>query len=232
MTYALTMHNLGSRLVDLTHSLSPEIPCWDGDCGFSLTIETDYKDCTGPDRFRTQKIETRAGMGTHIDAPAHCFQGAKTIDALDLKDLVTDCAVIKVHDIADENYIITPEVLKEFEKKNGIIQTNTFVIFHTGWDKHWSTEKYRNSLRFPSVHEETAKLLLQRNISGLGTDTLSADARGESFPVHRCILGAGKYLVENIVNARELPSTGAKIFIMPTKIKGGTEAPIRLVASI
>jgi kynurenine formamidase len=63
--------------------------------------------------------------------------------------------------------------------------------------------------------------------------TPSADARGgEDFPVHRAILGAGKYLVENVANAKELPPTGARIFVMPMKIKDGTEAPIRLVALV
>lgn len=219
------------KVVDLTHSLSSDIPCWDGNCGFHLAMETDYKDCSGPDFFRIQKITTLAGTGTHMDAPAHCFSGAKAIDALDLKNLVTDCAVIKVNDVVDENYIVMPEMVEKFEKENGKIRPNTFVIIYTGWDKYWNTpEKYRNNLQFPSVHESTAKLLLERDIAGLGTDTLSADATGKSFPVHRAILGAGKYLVENIANANDLSSTGARIFVMPIKIKEGTEAPIRLVA--
>jgi kynurenine formamidase len=227
------MKKLDFKVVDLTHTLSPEIPCWDGDCGFHLALESDYKDCPGPDFFRTQTISSRAGMGTHIDAPAHCFPGARTIEALDIQDLITDCAVIKVNDVADEKYVIMPGIIEKFERENGAIRPNTFIIFCTGWSKYWSTPgKYRNNLQFPSVHESTAKLLLQRNIAGLGTDTLSADAQGKSFPVHRAILGAGKYLVENITNLDDLPPTGAKIFVMPIKIKEGTEAPIRLIAAV
>ena len=221
------------RIFDLTHVLSSETPCWDGDCGFHLTIDTDYKDCPGPDYFRTQKIISRAGMGTHMDAPAHCFAGAKTVDTLALADLVTDCAVIKVDDVADEDYVIMPDVVKKFEESNGKLKVNTFVIFYTGWNKYWGDpQKYRNNLKFPSVHESTAKFLLERNISGLGTDTLSADAHSHSFPVHRAILGAGKYLVENIANADDLPQVGATVFVLPIKLKNGTEAPIRLIATI
>jgi kynurenine formamidase len=150
-----------------------------------------------------------------------------------MEELVTDCVVIDVSSEAKEDYIAMPEVVEKFEKENRKINPGTFVIFYTGWDKYWETpEKYRNDYKFPSIHESTAQLLIERNITGIGTDTLSADTGVAGFPVHRTILGAGKYLVENIANAKELPSTGAKIFVLPMKIKGATEAPVRLVALI
>ena len=221
------------KTIDLTHTLLPSIPSWDGSCGFDLSIDTDYKDCTVPDLFRTQKIKMNAGMGTHMDAPAHCIAGAKTIESLELSELVTDCVVIDVSHEADDNYLVMPSVIERFEKQYGEIKSNSFVIFYTGWDKYWKTKKkYRNNHVFPSVHISTAELLLKRNIVGIGIDTLSADTGKNGFPVHRTILGASKYLVENIANAKLLPPTGAKIFVLPIKIKDATEAPIRLVAEI
>ncbi len=221
------------KAIDLTHTLSPTIPTWDGSCGFDLSIDTDYKDCKAPDLFRTQKIKMNAGMGTHMDAPAHCVAGARTIESLTLGELITDCVVIDVCKNADEKYLIMPEVVESFEKEYGKIKPNSFVIFYTGWDKYWSTpEKYRNNHIFPSVHVSTAGLLLERSIAGLGIDTLSADTGKDGFPVHRAILGANKYLVENITNLKELPPTGAKIAVLPMKMGGGTEAPIRLIALV
>ena len=168
-----------------------------------------------------------------MDAPAHCYEEGKTIDLLELKNLVTDCAVIRVDSEADEEYLIMPDAVEKFEGEHGRIQPNTFIIFYTGWDRYWnSLEKYRNDLKFPSVHVSTAELLMERDISGIGIDTLSPDARGIDFPVHRVILGAGKYIVENIANAKELPAVGAKSIVLPMKIKDGTEAPIRLIALI
>ncbi len=220
-----------NKLIDLTHTISANIPHWDPVCPFKMAISCDYKDCDGAVKFRTQTIATGLGIGTHMDAPAHTNEGGITIDQLALENLATECVVIKVDDMADEKYLIGPEIIEKFEKEYGKIQPNTFVIFYTGWSKHWNTpEKYRNNLVFPSVHEDTAKLLVERNIAGLGIDTLSADIGSSAFPVHKTILGAGKYLVENIANADQLPAAGAKIFVMPIKIKGATEAPIRLVA--
>ena len=174
-----------------------------------------------------------SGIGTHVDAPAHCIPGGKTIDKLEMKDLVADCVVIDVSIEANEDYVAMPEVVEKFEKEYGEIKPNSFVIFYTGWDKHWNnTEKYRNNHKFPSVHESTAELLLKRNIAGLGIDTLSADTGADGFKVHNAILGAGKYLVENIANGNVLPPIGAKIFVLPIKIKDGTEAPVRLIGLI
>lgn len=221
------------RLIDLTHTLTPAITGYDPGPCFALSTQCDYKDCTSPNVFRVQKIECMACAGTHMDAPSHAIEGGETIEMLDLKDLVTNFVVIFNNTEPTEDFVFMPESVLQFEKEHGTITPDTFVIFHSGWDKRWKTpEKYRNDLKFPSVHVETAKLLMERNISGIGIDTLSADSGGIDFPVHRVILGAGKYLVENIANAKELPPVGDKIMIMPMKIEGGTEAPIRLVAIV
>jgi len=219
------------NIIDLTHTLTSNIPAYDLDCKFELKTLTDYKNCIAPNIFCTQQITMPGGFGTHIDAPAHCIPGARTIDKLEIGELVINCIVINVSNEANEHYKIPPSTVKQFESQHGKIEPNTFVIFYTGWDKHWNApEKYRNNLLFPSIHEDTAKLLIERGIAGLGTDTLSADSGGKDFPVHRTVLGADKYLVENIANTQKLLPTGFKIFILPAKIKDATEAPVRLIA--
>ena len=218
-------------VIDLTHTISSDIPTFDGGCGFTMTTALDYADCAEPNLFKVQKIEMKAGIGTHMDAPAHCIPGGKTIDTLSLEDLVADCVVVHLPDNMNEEYEIMPSVIESFERKYGKITPNTFVIFHTGWSLLWDTpEKYINGNKSPSVHVSTAQMLLERGIVGLGIDTLSADKGAQDFPVHRAILGAGKYLVENIANADKLPATGSKTLVLPMKIKDGTEAPIRLIA--
>lgn len=222
-----------NKVIDLTHSLSGDIPSWDGRPGFELSIAGDYKDGTPPDTFRTQKIKCSAGIGTHMDAPTHVVPGGRTIDQLTPEELVVDCIVIDVSREANESYMIMPEAIEQFEKEHGRIAPRSLVIFYTGWDKRWETpEKYRNGHMFPSVDARTAEMLLERSIAGLGIDTLSSDRGDAGFPVHRAILGADKYLVENIANAGLLPPTGAKAFVLPMKIEGATEAPIRLIALI
>ncbi len=220
------------KKIDLTHTISAGIPIWDDGRGFEMLTVNDYKDCTPPDLFRNQTIKCNTGIGTHMDAPAHCVPGGKTIDMLTMDELVTDCVVIDVGG-ADENFIAMPEVIEKWEAEHGQIKANSFVIFYTGWSKFWDdTGKYRNNYKFPTVHKTTAELLVKRNIAGLGVDTLSADNGSLGFPVHQIVLGAGKYLVENIADLKDVPPVGAKIHVLPIKIKDATEAPIRLIAII
>lgn len=221
------------QLIDLTHALSSDVPTFDGSCGFTSSLACDYKDCTSPNLFRVQNVAMKAGIGTHMDAPAHCFADSATIDTLPLESLVTDCIVIDVRSETHEHYVIGPQVVESFEKEHGLIPPNAFVIFYTGWSVRWGNPaEYRNDHKYPSVDPRTAELLLARGIVGLGVDTLSADAGGTDFPVHRILLGAGKYLVENIASLEGVPAVGAQVFVLPIKIKDGTEAPIRLIARI
>lgn len=217
--------------VDLTHSLSPDVPHWGIDVGFKYNARyIQGAEATEGLRFRVQRLEMSAGIGTHMDAPAHCFENAIAIDKIPLQTLITTCRVIDVSANVHDTYSVLSDDILQFEEKYGVIPKGAFVIIHTGWDQRWSQPgKYRNEKLFPNISVEAAKLLLTRDIVGLGIDTLSPDAFGSNFPVHELILGAGKYIIENIANAKQLDPVDSFIFALPMKIVDGTEAPIRLI---
>ena len=221
------------KAIDLTHIISPTTPSWEGDCGFQHQVILDYGDCTTPVKFKVQKINMYAGLGTHIDAPAHCFPGGKTVDQLELNELIAPCIVIDVSKQAHESWQLSPEDIRQFECEHGQIGAESFVMIRTGWDQYWNEpDKYRNHLQFPSVSRDAADLLLERKIVGLGIDTLSPDTPDSGYPVHETILGAGKYLVENVGNLSKMPPKGGFSLALPIQIKDGTEAPIRLIGLI
>jgi kynurenine formamidase len=117
------------------------------------------------------------------------------------------------------------------------IQANSFVVGFTGWSRRWGDpDQYRNvvngSMCFPGFSQEAAELLLERNVAGVGIDTLSPDGSNMEFPVHLSFLRAGKVLLENLTNLDRLPAAGSYILALPLKIKGGTESPIRAVGLI
>lgn len=221
------------QIIDLTHTLSPETPSWNGNCGFSHEIKLDYKDNPSEVKFRVQQIKMHAGIGTHIDAPAHCIPNGKSVEDLSLMDLIVPCVVIDVSDRTTERYSLSVADIDCFETQHRPIAPKTFVIIRTGWDQYWNNaEKYRNNHIFPSVSKEAAEHLVKLDIAGLGIDTLSPDRSEDGFPTHNLILGAGKYIVENIANANQLPPIGAYSAALPIKTQGGTEAPIRLLGFI
>lgn len=85
-----------TKLIDLTYTLSKEIPHWSGHCGFQQQIISDYNGSAEDTKFRVHKLEMHAGIGTHIDAPAHCFVGGKSIAEISLEELFVPCVVIDI----------------------------------------------------------------------------------------------------------------------------------------
>ena len=223
------------RLIDLTHTLSPSTPSWNGSCGFQHTIQLDYaKDVpTEEVSFRVQQIKMHAGIGTHIDAPSHCIPGGLCIEALSLENLLAPCVVIDLSKKAHPLYTASAQDIKDFEAQHGRIEKGCVVVVRTGWDERWNEpERYRNDHRFPCISGEAAEVLLERGVVGLGVDTLSPDRPETGFPVHKAFLGAGKYLIENLTCIARLPVKGSYMLSLPIKTLGGTEAPARCVAFV
>ena len=225
--------NFPFTLIDLTHGLNNAIPTWDLDCGFSAATILDYTQCTSSTKFRVQHFNMPAGIGTHMDAPAHCIPNGLTITDITLEQLISPCIVINVASKADSNYQVSGTDILSFEEKYGLIAAGTFVIINTGWARYWPIpEHYHNNYQFPSVSREAAEFLLMRNISGLGIDTLSPDRPDEDYPVHQILLSSNKYIIENVAHAEQLPPTGSFIIPFPMKVDNATEAPVRLVGFI
>lgn len=223
------MIHKGLCLIDLTHPFSPSMASWTGRTGFNQEIKLDYE-ASG---FRVQQIKMHAGIGTHMDAPAHCIPGGLTIAEIPLEKFLAPCVMIDVSAKSHERYTMPPEEIEHFEGVYGQIQPHSFVMIYTGWSQYWhDPDLYRNNHLFPSISKQAAELLVARNIVGLGIDTLSPDRPEDGFPVHETILGAGKYIIENVAHADELLLKQSYILALPLKTEDGTEAPVRLIGII
>jgi len=220
-------------IIDLTHPLDASAPTWAGSCGFSHEVKMDYDK-----GVRVLAYKMHASVGTHMDAPSHFFKDGKNISDIPLEQLIVPAFVIDVTDKVTPEYAISPQDIEAFEKKYGQISPNSFVIGYTGWQQYWNdNEKYRNVSpegvkRFPVFSVEAARLLLKMSIAGIGIDTFSPDRADGDNPVHKCLLGAGKYIVENLMNLDKLPPKGSLAIVLPLKITVGTESPIRAIALI
>lgn len=219
------------EIIELSHALHESMPCWDLSCGFQSKCLLDYKDCDQDAQFKIMSFTAPAGIGTHIDAPSHCIQGGKSIHELRVSELVYLCIVIDISEKSHERYSLTTEDITDFEERFGFIPEKSAVLIHTGWGRYWENpSQYHNNHLFPSVSKEAAQALIDRGVSAVGIDTLSADRPCDGFHTHQILLGAGKILIENIANLQKLPATGTILMVFPLLIKDGTEAPVRLVA--
>lgn len=220
------------KIIDLTHPLCSSVPTWNGSCGFCLEIKKDYDQM-----FRVEQMKMHAGVGTHMDAPSHRIQGGWSISDIPLEQLIVPICVIDVSAYAEADYQISVEDIEHYEKTHGVIGKNSLVIAFTGWNRFWmDVEAYRNvdangKMHFPAFSAEVAELLLKRDIAGIAIDTLSPDCSDHAFPVHKLILGAGKYIIENIADCSQIPPKGSYAIALPLRTESA-ESPIRIIGLV
>ncbi len=157
--------------------------------------------------------------------------------------MISPAVVINVSQQAERNrdYQITQQDIINWERIHGSIPKGSFVIANTGWSKYWNDPKKflgfdENKVRhFPGWGQQSAQYLLNKDVRGLGIDTVSIDAgTNDNFSAHKVFLKANKYLVENINIGTDsnntLPELGATVFVLPIPIKDCSEAPARIIA--
>jgi len=226
-----------SRFVDCSHPIDEESSFWPG--GEPL-IRCRNK-ILDKDKCNKLRVTMGTDLGTHIDSPSHFIAGGRTITDLSLQELISPAVIINVTEKVEKNhdYELTVEDLKDWEEKHGRIPDNSLVCMRTGWSKRFRDQvKYRNSdeqnvMHFPGFSSDLASFLVaERNINGIGIDTLSLDpGTTKSFPVHYIVLGKGKYQIENMV-LEELPEKGAVIIALPLSLRDAPESQTRVMAMI
>ncbi|MBU6446154.1 MAG: cyclase family protein, partial [Verrucomicrobia bacterium] len=87
-------------------------------------------------------------------------------------------------------------------------------------------------MHFPAFSVEAARYLIGQNVVGIGIDTLSPDCLHLDYPVHHTVLGAGKYIIENVADCANIPSRGCYAIALPLRAEDATECPIRLIALV
>ena len=225
-----------TRLVDLSYAINDKLVPWPGD---EKAFEARVNATVEKNGYFTRSFSMLEHYGTHLDAPVHFPPGKTTVDKIPAQKLFGPAVVIDVHaeDAHDPDYKLTVQKVLQWESKYGRIPAGAIVLLRTGWAERWPNAKlYRNQdekgvMHFPGYSVDAAKLLLQRNVSGIGCDTLSVDpGNSTDFPVHHLVLGSEKYQLENLANLDKLPSAGAFLVVAPIKLEGGSGGPARVFA--
>jgi kynurenine formamidase len=146
---------------------------------------------------------------------------------------------VRAEAVKDADYLLSVARVEEWEKRNGRIPEGAIVLLRTGWGARWpDAQRYRNEdahgrMHFPGFSVEAVKVLMERKISGLGCDTLSADyGASADFAVHHLALGAGLYQVENLSDLSGVPEAGAFLIVAPIKLEGGSGGAVRVFALV
>ena len=234
------------KWIDLTHSFDEQSIYWPTNIPF--THDTVFEGMTEKGYYYSSfKYAAEEHGGTHFDAPLHFAKGGNSIEEVGVDQLIGEGIVLDVREkvAANRDYLISLSDIINWEKKYGPIPEKSIVLINTGFAKYYPDKlKYTGTLlsgkegvanlHFPGLDPEAAEFLaVKRKINGVGLDTPSIDnGQSKDFRTHRVLFANNLTAYENLANLDQVPAMGSWIMAFPMKIKGGSGAPLRIVAFI
>ena len=225
------------EVIDLSHTIHDEIQIFPGDpvvpsINRGLTHEKDY--------CHVDVMRMGTHTGTHIDAPFHFRSDGKKIDKIPADSFVGNGVLVDVSAKSDREQIGVDDV----KPYSSDIKKGDFVIFYTGRDKYFGTERY---YLHPFLSAECARFLLELGISLVGIDALNVDPTYQDianlnfplpdlpdeneygYPVHDILLGNDILIVENLCNLEKIKALRGLYSFLPLKLLNSDGSPIRAV---
>jgi kynurenine formamidase len=230
--------------LDLSHDFSDETIYWVTAEPFKRTTVSEGM-TPGGYYYSAYNYSAAEHGGTHIDAPVHFGEGKKSVDQIAVDQLIAPAVKIDVSTkaAADRDYLITVDDIKGWEAANGPIPEWGIILFYTGFGSKWPDKKAYlgtdqtgqdavKDLHFPGLHPDAAKWLVEnRKFKAVGIDTASIDhGQSTDFKSHVALMTNNIPAFENVANVDKLPTKGFHVIAMPMKIKGGSGAPLRIIA--
>lgn len=173
--------------------------------------------------FHIGKIEMVANTGTYVDAPFHRFAEGDDLSQLDLASVANLPGVV-VRAPAGERAVGR-------EAFAAVEVAGKAVLVHTGWDRHWRTERYFEG--HPFLTAGAAAYLVEAGAALVGIDSLNIDDTEDGRrPVHTALLEAGIPVVEHLRGLEQLPDGDFCFFATPVKVRGMGSFPVRAFALV
>jgi arylformamidase len=170
--------------------------------------------------FHIGRISMVANTGTYLDSPFHASPG-------------TDVAGLPLQRLADLDGVVV-----RIDAGRRAIDRDAFashevegraVLVHTGWDRHWATERYGTDN--PFLTAAAADWLVEQQAGLVGIDSVNIDdTSGPARPVHTALLAAGIPIVEHLCGLDQLPAEGFRFHAAPPQVVGIGTFPVRAYA--
>jgi kynurenine formamidase len=162
------------------------------------------------------------------------------VDQIPVTSLVVPAVVINIGERAakDPDTVVMPDDIRAWERRYGRIPANAAVLMASNWGaRAGSTQSFRNTdssnvMHFPGFGKDAVDMLLmERNIAGIGVDTLSLDhGPSATFAVHYTFLPTNRWGLECLANLESIPPSGATLIVGAPKVASGSGGPSRVMA--
>lgn len=202
-----------SRIIDLSLPIFEGMPHYPTDPPTLLSKAKSIAES----RTRVTLISFGSHTGTHVDVPAHIFEGGRTLEQVDLSSFMGKAVKLRLDRFSHYD-------LKGLDYDG--------LLLETGWGQYYSEpDKYHGPQR-PDISPSVIDSLLARPLRFFGCDLPSADRSGapEKF-VHSAFLSRNVVIYENLSNLEQLPEALPFTFIgLPLNIMGIDGSPVRAIA--
>lgn len=206
--------NKKMKIIDLTHTFTPNMPVYPGDSVPKLEESIDTEN-----NIVHFHLETGMHVGTHMDGPLHMIPNGRKLSEIPIEKFVANGHLLD----ARGKEKIDVELL---EGKN--LQEGDCVLIYTGFDKKLREPAFYKD--YPDLTENFARKLVELKIKFVGMDTPSPDK--VPYNVHRILLKEEILIIEALNNLSELLDIeNFEVTALPAKFEAEA-APVRVVARI
>jgi kynurenine formamidase len=212
--------------------------------------------------FAEERVELSFHTGTHLDALGHVWENDMTFDETSLSEgvdiwglsrfgvetvppIITRGVLLDMPKYLNRSLfagdVISPEDLEGALTAIDLeLHVGDVILIRTGWSQYYEVDNATYLGGWPGIGLRGAKWLAEQGVVAIGSDTMGLEVEpGEHsdilYPVHAFMLvQSGTYIIEQ-ANLDEIAEEGITQFLclcLPPKFKGGTGAPIRLVAVV
>jgi arylformamidase len=213
------------RLIELSHPIHHGMVTYPGLPGPELSDHLPRAASParyGPGtQFHIGRITMVANTGTYLDSPAHAFADATDIAGLPLARVADlDGVVVRID---PRRRAIDRDALAAHDVGGRA------VLVHTGWDRHWGSQRYGSAS--PFLTAAAADWLVAQQAGLVGIDAVNIDdPSGQPRPVHTALLAAGIPILEHLCGLDQLPPSGFRFHAAPPPVVGIGTFPVRAYA--
>jgi kynurenine formamidase len=200
-------------LIDLTHTFDYPMPVYPGDPEYHISFSREE----GKDGYTISQVSMGMHTGTHVDSPLHMIKDGMGISVIPVERFRGRGVLID----ARARMIIDEDLLDKVT-----LSRNDIVLVLTGWNESFGDESYFRD--YPKITHAFAKALVQAEVGMVGSDTPGPD--GPPFEIHRMLLSARIFIIENLTNLELLlDHPHFEVIALPAKFNAEA-APARVVA--
>lgn len=163
--------------------------------------------------------------GTYLETPLHRQRQGRTLDELDMDELIRPATVLHLPALEPFTAIELQDLVVAAQG----LPVETAVLISTGWENRWTEENFVSH----SPHLDTAAMdwLIRKGVKLLGADLPCYDSPVKGGRALDAYFKTGGNILAPVTGLRNITSHRVLLVMAPMAVKGVCGAPCRVFAA-